>query len=105
MRLVQRFGGIYALMLLATRFPRQEMTTGSSKIPTVIWYDGDGRVQAVGAEAEEEGFQETAIENQWTKLEWYDPLHFGLPPSADLTQGSSCTSNPRTSLTRTRQGY
>ncbi|KAJ3494374.1 hypothetical protein NLJ89_g10822 [Agrocybe chaxingu] len=34
-----------------TRFPAHEQTSGTSKIPTLIYYNGDGEVCAVGAEA------------------------------------------------------
>ncbi|KAJ3514768.1 hypothetical protein NLJ89_g2174 [Agrocybe chaxingu] len=49
-----------------TRYPAQEQVGGDSKIPTVVYYDRDGRVQAAGAEAirddiedlvEDEGFK------------------------------------------------
>lgn len=33
------------------RFPCQDQVGGDSKIPTIIYYDKDGNVRAVGAEA------------------------------------------------------
>jgi hypothetical protein len=36
------------------RFPAHEhISSGASKIPTIIYYDRDGKVRAVGAEAME----------------------------------------------------
>ncbi|KAJ2913608.1 hypothetical protein MD484_g6805, partial [Candolleomyces efflorescens] len=54
-----------------TRFPAHEQVSGASKIPTVIYYDKYGKVQAVGAEALQEGVFEQAEENDWTKAEWF----------------------------------
>jgi hypothetical protein len=44
--------------------------TGSSKIPTIIYYDSRGSVRAVGAEAVKDGILEMAMENGWTKADW-----------------------------------
>ncbi|KAF8959248.1 hypothetical protein BDZ97DRAFT_1402193 [Flammula alnicola] len=74
-----------------TRFPAQEKTGGTSKIPTIIYYDRSGTVRAVGAEAAREGVCEEAADNQWVKAEWFklhlrsnvseEQLLFGnLPP-------------------------
>ena len=52
------------------RFPAHEQTGGAAKIPTVIYYDQDGKVQAVGAEAMQEGIYEQADEEHWVKAEW-----------------------------------
>ena len=43
----------------------------ASKIPTIIYYDQEGEVRAVGAEAVREGVFEEAEENGWVKAEWY----------------------------------
>ena len=53
------------------RFPAQEHVSGSSKIPTVLYYDKDGAVRAVGAETLTEGIHEMAEEGGWTKVEWF----------------------------------
>ncbi|KAJ2917957.1 hypothetical protein MD484_g2427, partial [Candolleomyces efflorescens] len=54
------------------RFPGHEQTRlGDSKVPTVIYYDRRGKVRAVGAEAQREGVAETALDEEWTKAEWY----------------------------------
>lgn len=54
-----------------TRFPAQEHVTGSSKIPTIIYYDPRGSVRAVGAEAIKDGVLELATDNGWVKAEWF----------------------------------
>ncbi|RXW14410.1 hypothetical protein EST38_g11445 [Candolleomyces aberdarensis] len=57
-----------------TRFPANEYISGASKIPTVIYYDKAGRVQAVGAEAMEDGIHEMALDEGWVKSEWFKLL-------------------------------
>lgn len=69
-----------------TRFPSQERVGGDSKIPTIMYYDQDGQVRAVGAEAMREGLLETAEDENWTKAEWFK-LH--LRPNT--TSSSSVT--------------
>ncbi|RDB20646.1 Heat shock protein 12A [Hypsizygus marmoreus] len=54
-----------------TRFPAQEKVGGDSKIPTIIYYDQDGKVRAVGAEATQESIKETIEDEGWTKAEWF----------------------------------
>lgn len=44
---------------------------GSSKIPSIIYYDQQGKVRAVGAEAVREGIEEEAEDGNWVKAEWY----------------------------------
>jgi len=46
---------------------------GNSKIPTILYYDKQGDVCKVGAEANEEGIEQIAEEEEWTKAEWYLP--------------------------------
>ena len=53
------------------RFPAQEHITGSSKIPTVLYYDKDGAVRAIGEETLTEGTCEMAEEEGWIKVEWF----------------------------------
>ena len=53
-----------------TRFPAQETISGASKIPTIIYYDKNGQVKAVGAEATKDGIYETAMDQGWIKAEW-----------------------------------
>jgi hypothetical protein len=52
------------------RFPAQERVGGASKIPTIIYYDQEGKVRAIGAEATNEGFEQIAEDEGWTKAEW-----------------------------------
>ncbi len=40
------------------------------KIPTVIYYDRNSRVQAIGAETLRDGIQEQAEDEGWVKAEW-----------------------------------
>ncbi|KDR70712.1 hypothetical protein GALMADRAFT_103100 [Galerina marginata CBS 339.88] len=69
-----------------TKFPSQENHSGSSKIPSVIYYDASGKVRAVGAEATADAMYETAEEENLIMAEWFK-LH--LRPKAkeneDLT--------------------
>jgi hypothetical protein len=53
----------------AARFPGHEHISDASKIPTIIYYDRNGKVQAVGAEAMREGIYEQAEDEQWVKAE------------------------------------
>jgi hypothetical protein len=48
---------------------------GDAKIPSVIYYDSDGVVRAVGAEALLENNTERAVEEKWVKVEWLASLH------------------------------
>ncbi|KAG5651585.1 hypothetical protein H0H81_008139 [Sphagnurus paluster] len=54
-----------------TRFPAQEKVGGSSKIPTILYYDRDGNVRAVGAESMRESLRDTIEEEGWVKVEWF----------------------------------
>ncbi|CAA7263131.1 unnamed protein product [Cyclocybe aegerita] len=54
-----------------TSYPAQEHVGGDSKIPTIIYYDRDGRVQAVGAEAIRENIDELVEDEGWMKAEWF----------------------------------
>lgn len=65
-----------------TRFPAQEHVSGSSKIPTILYYDQAGEVRAVGAEAMHEGIFEEAEDGGWMKVEWFK-LH--LRPNSQST--------------------
>ncbi|PPQ65722.1 hypothetical protein CVT26_000339 [Gymnopilus dilepis] len=50
-------------------FPAHEHISGAV-IPTIIYYDKEGKVKAVGAETMKEGIYEMAEDNGWTKAEW-----------------------------------
>ncbi|KAJ3492910.1 hypothetical protein NLJ89_g11141 [Agrocybe chaxingu] len=54
-----------------TRFPAQEHIMGASKIPTIMYYDKQGKVRAAGAEAIREGIEEEAEDGGWIKAEWF----------------------------------
>jgi len=53
-----------------SRFPAQEHSTGASKVPTIIYYDQNGNVRAIGAEATNNGIAEAAEDGNWIKAEW-----------------------------------
>ncbi|XP_006460477.1 hypothetical protein AGABI2DRAFT_142700 [Agaricus bisporus var. bisporus H97] len=50
-------------------FPGQEMAGGTAKLPSIIYYDKNGKVRAVGAEAEGDNVEVTADEENWHKVE------------------------------------
>ncbi|KAF4620562.1 hypothetical protein D9613_001104 [Agrocybe pediades] len=58
-----------------TRYPAQEHVGGDSKIPTIIYYDRQGAVRAVGAEAMRDGIEEQAEDEEWVKAEWQVAQH------------------------------
>ncbi|KAG6816742.1 hypothetical protein H0H87_003331 [Tephrocybe sp. NHM501043] len=62
-----------------TQFPAQEQVGGDSKIPSIIYYDEEGKIRAVGAEALKEDLEMMVEEEGWTKVEWFK-LH--LRPSS-----------------------
>ncbi|KAG2122351.1 hypothetical protein DEU56DRAFT_974525 [Suillus clintonianus] len=53
------------------RYPAQEHVGGDSKIPSILYYDLQGDVRAVGAEALQESIIEQAEDEGWVKLEWW----------------------------------
>lgn len=52
------------------RYPAQERVGGDAKIPTVIYYDNEGKPAAVGAETLADGIETKAEENGWVKAHW-----------------------------------
>ncbi|KAK0448956.1 uncharacterized protein EV420DRAFT_1313075 [Desarmillaria tabescens] len=50
-----------------TRFPSHEHVGNEAKIPTIIYYDKEGNVRAVGAEALKQNIVEQAEEEGWVK--------------------------------------
>ncbi|OJA08936.1 hypothetical protein AZE42_05315, partial [Rhizopogon vesiculosus] len=54
-----------------SRYPAQEQVGGDSKIPSIIYYDLQGVVRAVGAEALQQRIIDRAKDDGWVKLEWY----------------------------------
>lgn len=71
------------------RFPGQGQSGGDSKIPTVIIYNKDGDVQAVGAEAVdlEERLGGILEDSGLTKARWYRYICIHLRTSIMLTPG------------------
>ncbi|KAJ3524264.1 hypothetical protein NMY22_g11074 [Coprinellus aureogranulatus] len=65
-----------------TGFPSHEYAGDDIKVPTVIYYDNQGRPCAIGAETLKEGFEVDAAENGFTRIEWFR-LH--LFPSLRLS--------------------
>lgn len=53
------------------RFPGQESVGGDCKIPSVIYYDQNGKAREFGAEALQQSVIERAADNGWTKVEWF----------------------------------
>ena len=62
--------------------PELEHVTGSSKIPSVLYYDEDGTVRAVGAETE--GIYEMAEDGGWIKVEGF--VRFFRPQEIKLNE-------------------
>ncbi|KIY64371.1 hypothetical protein CYLTODRAFT_438236 [Cylindrobasidium torrendii FP15055 ss-10] len=58
-------------ILGVTRYPAQHKVGGNSKIPSIIYYNANGNVQAVGAEAMDEAFLERAEDEGYAKVEWF----------------------------------
>lgn len=56
---------------LNDRFPGQELVNGSYKIPTVMYYDKEGKMVSAGAETLAGEVEEKAEEEGWMKVEWY----------------------------------
>ncbi|KAH8818659.1 hypothetical protein DL96DRAFT_1621662 [Flagelloscypha sp. PMI_526] len=70
-----------------TRFPAQDRAGADSKIPSVIYYDRNGVARAFGAETMTEGIESQAVDEGWTKSEWFKLLltkspaaHKQVPP-------------------------
>ena len=52
------------------RYPAQEHVGGDNKIPSILYYDRQGAVKAVGAETLQQHIIDQAEEENWDKLEW-----------------------------------
>ncbi|KAI5116123.1 hypothetical protein M0805_004503 [Coniferiporia weirii] len=70
-----------------TRYPGQEHASGSSKIPSILYYDRQGLLRAAGAEALLDKNVEKAEDEEWTKVEWFK-LRM-RPDSMPVTQASA----------------
>ena len=55
---------------LRSRFPGQEHTAGSPKVPSILYYDKEGVVRAAGAEVNIAENVEKAEDEEWVKAEW-----------------------------------
>ena len=55
-------------------YPGQEHVTGNTKIPSILFYDRKGKVRAAGAEAEDAQVLAQAEDDEWSKVELYDPF-------------------------------
>ncbi|KAK1222716.1 hypothetical protein PQX77_014421 [Marasmius sp. AFHP31] len=64
-----------------TRYPDQEHVGGDAKIPSIVYYDRQGRVRAVGAEALQEHIEEEAEQDGWFLSKWFK-LH--LKPKSNV---------------------
>ncbi|KAI9573191.1 hypothetical protein HD554DRAFT_2059675 [Boletus coccyginus] len=54
-----------------SRYPAQEHVGGDNKIPSILYYDRQGSLRAVGAEALQQHIIDQAEEEKWVKLEWW----------------------------------
>ncbi|KAH9933533.1 hypothetical protein B0H21DRAFT_699461 [Amylocystis lapponica] len=73
------------------RFPGQEGAAGDSKIPSVLYYDKTGRVRAVGAEAHLQHNVDSAIDEDWVRIEWYAQFKLHLRPQSMRSLGTGQT--------------
>ncbi|KAK0222674.1 hypothetical protein EDD85DRAFT_914386 [Armillaria nabsnona] len=64
-----------------TRFPSQEHVGGDAKIPTIMYYDQEGNVKAVGAEVLKQNVIEDAEDKGWLKCSLFK-LHLRPPSEA-----------------------
>ena len=62
--------GLRATLNHIHRFPHQAHIGGDAKIPTVIYYNREGQIQAMGAETTIDSTQDSADQEQWHKAEW-----------------------------------
>ncbi|KAF7309116.1 hypothetical protein MKEN_01113700 [Mycena kentingensis (nom. inval.)] len=65
-----------------THFPFQPSASSDSKVPSIVYYDLEGKARAFGAEAVDESVRDKAVDEQWEKAEWFK-LHM-RPPSVPL---------------------
>lgn len=68
---------------LLDRFPGQENAAGNSKIPSIMYYNPDGSVRAVGAEAALPGLALDAEDQNLHFVEWYANLHQDIGTDRD----------------------
>ncbi|KAF9444305.1 hypothetical protein P691DRAFT_807545, partial [Macrolepiota fuliginosa MF-IS2] len=63
------------------------MAGGNAKIPSMMYYSQDGRVRAAGTEAERDGVDIIAEEEEWIKVEWFK-LHL-RPKTSDFAMAKN----------------
>lgn len=68
-RYVVEYMGVERWCLTYTRFPGQEHVAGNAKIPTIMYYDPEGKLRAAGAEAEGASIEAQAEDEGWIKVE------------------------------------
>ncbi|KZT00777.1 uncharacterized protein LAESUDRAFT_665281 [Laetiporus sulphureus 93-53] len=54
-----------------TRFPGQEHVAGNSKIPSIMYYDWEGKLRAAGAQADNASVVAQAEDEDWIKTELF----------------------------------
>ena len=54
-----------------TRYPGQENAAGNFKIPSILYYNPDGTVHSVGAEAAVPGMELEASDKNLIFVDWY----------------------------------
>ncbi|KIJ08849.1 hypothetical protein PAXINDRAFT_88277 [Paxillus involutus ATCC 200175] len=64
-------GEVPKILGVASRYPAQEHVGGDNKIPSILYYDQQGVVRAIGAETSQLHIIEQAEEGNWVKLEWW----------------------------------
>ncbi|KAG5636036.1 hypothetical protein H0H81_009309 [Sphagnurus paluster] len=69
---------------ISYRFPAHEKVGGSCKIPTIVYYDQDGKVRAAGAEAIRESLRDVIEDEGWIKAEWC-VIPYLAPSSAETS--------------------
>ena len=69
---------------------------GDSKIPTILYYDQQGKVCAAGDEANQEGIEQIAEEEEWTKAEWYRDCFYGANEVTHLESRFKLHLRPKT---------
>ncbi|TFK71045.1 hypothetical protein BDN72DRAFT_877353 [Pluteus cervinus] len=77
---------LYSLYRSEMDMSGDEFISGNFKVPSIIWYDAGGDVQAIGAGAIRDGIEEEAEDGQWNKVEWFK-LHL-RPKSLDSDEVS-----------------
>ncbi|KAF8833157.1 hypothetical protein BDN67DRAFT_1017878 [Paxillus ammoniavirescens] len=58
-------------ILGVARYPAQEHVGGDNKIPSILYYDQQGVVRAIGAETSQPHIIEQAEDENWIKLQWW----------------------------------